>query len=283
MTSGEGTAPRAAPTLVIAPSRGWGRLGLHDVWEYRELLGFLLWREVNGRYRQMAFGPLWIVIAPLVQMLVFSLVFGLFAQLPSDGVPYPIFTYVALLPWQFFANGLRQSAQSLLSQQNLIAKVYFPRLIIPLSTVLSAFVDFLASFVVLVLMMAIYRITPTWAILTLPLFSLLAGALALGVGLWLAGLAVKFHDVAIALGFGVTIWQYLTPVAYSASLVPAQWLWLYQINPMYSVIEGFRWALLGTANLPAWTVAWSTIVAVILLVTGAFAFRRTERTIVDVL
>ena len=148
---------------------------------------------------------------------------------------------------------------------------------------LSAFVDFLASFVVLVLMMAIYRITPTWAILTLPLFSLLAGALALGVGLWLAGLAVKFHDVAIALGFGVSIWQYLTPVAYSASIVPAQWLWLYQLNPMYSVIEGFRWALLGTANLPAWTVVWSASVAIVLLVTGAFAFRRTERTIVDVL
>lgn len=271
------------PTLVIAPSRGWGRLGLREVWEYRELLYFLLWREVNGRYRQMAFGPLWIIISPLVQMVVFSIVFGTFARLPSDGLPYPIFTYVALLPWQFFANGLRQSAQSLLSQQNLIAKVYFPRLIIPISTVLSALVDFLASFVVLILMMVIYRIVPTWALLTLPLFTLLAGALALGVGLWLAGLAVKFHDVAIALGFGVTIWQYLTPVAYSASIVPAQWLWLYQLNPMYAVIEGFRWALLGTANLPAWTVVWSAGVAATLLVTGAFAFRRTERTIVDVL
>lgn len=274
---------RVDPTIIIRPTSGWSSLGLYDVWEYRELLYFLLWREVNGRYRQMAFGPLWIVIAPLVQMLVFSLVFGAFANLPSDGVPYPIFTYVALLPWQFFANGLRQSAQSLLSQQNLIAKVYFPRLIIPMSTVLSALVDFLASFVVLILMMVIYRIAPTWAMLTLPLFVVLAGALALGVGLWLAGLAVKFHDVAIALGFGVTIWQYLTPVAYSASIVPAQWLWLYQLNPMYAVIEGFRWALLGTANLPAWPVVWSATVAVILLVTGAFAFRRTERTIVDVL
>lgn len=271
------------PTLVIAPTSGWGRLGLRDVWEYRELLYFLLWREVNGRYRQMAFGPLWIIVSPLIQMLVFSLVFGTFARLPSDGIPYPIFTYVALLPWQFFANGLRQSSQSLLSQQNLIAKVYFPRLIIPLSTVLSAFVDFAASFVVLALMLVIYRIQPTWAILMLPFFILLASALALGVGLWLAGLAVKFHDVAIAAGFGVTIWQYLTPVAYATSIVPGEWLWLYQLNPMYSVIEGFRWSLLGTTSLPVWTVVWSASIALVMLVTGAFVFRRTERTIVDVL
>jgi lipopolysaccharide transport system permease protein len=168
------------------------------VWEYRELLYFLLWREVKGRYRQMAFGPLWIIIAPLIQMVIFTFVFGTLAKLPSDGVPYPIFTYVALLPWQFFANAARNSAGSLLSQQNVIAKVYFPRLVIPLSTVLSAVVDFLASFVVLAGMMVVYRVTLTWAVLTLPLFLLLAGAIALAVGLWLAGLAVKYHDVANA-------------------------------------------------------------------------------------
>ncbi|MCB9139504.1 MAG: ABC transporter permease [Caldilineaceae bacterium] len=271
------------PRLVLKATHGWGQLGLHDLWEYRELLYFLLWREVKGRYRQMAFGPLWIIVAPVIQMLVMSLVFGTFARLPSDGVPYPIFVYVALPPWQFFANSLRNSAGSLLSQQHLIAKVYFPRLIIPISTVLSALVDFGASLVVLALMMILFRQTPTWGVLTLPFFILLAGGLALGVGLWLAGLGVKFHDVAIAVGFGITIWQYLTPVAYTAGIVPDQILWLYQLNPMYSVTEGFRWALLGAANLPAWTVIWTTTVMLILLVTGAYTFRRTERTIVDVL
>jgi lipopolysaccharide transport system permease protein len=271
------------PTVIIEPTRGWASLGLADVWEYRELLYFLLWREVKGRYRQMAFGPLWIIIAPLIQMVILSFVFGTLARLPSDGVPYPIFTYVALLPWQFFANAARNSAGSLLSQQHVIAKVYFPRLVIPLSTALSAFVDFLASFAVLIGMMIAYRITPTWAVLTLPLFVLLAGATALAVGLWLAGLAVKYHDVSIAVGFGITIWQYLTPVAYSASLVPEQWRWLYQLNPLYAVIEGFRWALLGTAAPPTWSLGVSTLLVAALLVTGAFYFRRTERTIVDVL
>ena len=276
------TAPQSLPTVVIQPTRGWASLGLRDVWEYRELLYFLLWREAKGRYRQMAFGPLWIIIAPLIQMVIFSFVFGTLARLPSEGVPYPIFTYVALLPWQFFANGARNSAASLLSQQHVIAKVYFPRLVIPLSTVLSAFVDFLASFVVLIGMMVAYRITPTWAVLTLPLFVLLAGATALAVGLWLASLAVKYHDVSIAVGFGITIWQYLTPVAYSATLVPEAWRWLYRLNPLYAVVEGFRWALLGTAAPPDWSLVFSAGFVTVLLVTGAFYFRRTERTIVDV-
>ena len=277
------TAPQSPPTVVIQPTRGWASLGLADVWEYRELLYFLLWREVKGRYRQMAFGPLWIIIAPLIQMVIFSFVFGTLARLPSEGVPYPIFTYVALLPWQFFANAARNSAGSLLSQQHVIAKVYFPRLVIPLSTVLSAFVDFLASFVVLIGMMLVYRIPPSWAVLTLPLFVLLAGATALAVGLWLAGLSVKYHDVSIAVGFGITIWQYLTPVAYSATLVPEAWRWLYRLNPLYAVVEGFRWALLGTGSPPDWSLVISVGFVTVLLVTGAFYFRRTERTIVDVL
>jgi lipopolysaccharide transport system permease protein len=251
---------------------------LRDVWEYRELLYFLLWREIKGRYRQMAFGPLWIIIAPLIQMVIFSFVFGTLARLPSEGVPYPIFTYVALLPWQFFANAARNAAGSLLSQQHVIAKVYFPRLVIPLSTALSALVDFLASFVVLIGMMLVYRITPTWAVLMLPRFVLLAGATALAVGL-----AVKYHDVSIAVGFGITIWQYLTPVAYSATLAPARWLWLYQLNPMYWVVEGFRGALLSTGTPPNWTLAMAIGGVLVALITGAFYFRRTERTIVDVL
>ena len=272
-----------APIIVIRPSRGWASLQLRAVWEYRELLYFLLWREVKGRYRQMAFGPLWIIIQPLVNMVIFSFIFGQLAKLPSEGVPYPIFTYVALLPWQFFANGTRNSAQSLLSQQHVIAKVYFPRLVIPISSVLSAFVDFLASFVILIGMLIFYRVTPGWQVLTLPVFLLLAAATALGIGLWLAGLAVKFHDVAIGLGFAITVWQYLTPVAYSTSLIPERWQTLYRLNPMAGVVDGFRWALLGIGHAPDWTAALSAVLVLTLLVTGAFYFRRTERTIVDVL
>lgn len=272
-----------APTIVIEPSRGWAALGLRDVWEYRELLYFLVWREVKGRYRQMAFGPLWIVLQPLVQMVIFSLIFGKLARLPSDGVPYPIFAYVALLPWQFFANSVRQSAASLLRQSNVIAKVYFPRLVIPISSVLAACVDFVASFVVLAGMIVFYRVRLTWAVFTLPLYLLLAAATALGIGLWLAGLAVKFRDVAIGLNFGVTVWQYLTPVAYSTTLIPEQWHTLYRLNPMTGVIEGFRWALLGTGHAPDWTTALSATLVLALLISGAFYFRRTERTIVDVI
>jgi lipopolysaccharide transport system permease protein len=274
------------PTVIIQATRGWASLGLHDVWEYRELLYFLLWREVKGRYRQMAFGPLWIIIQPLVSMVILSLIFGKLFALPSDGVPYPIFTYVALLPWQFFSTGLRNSAGSLLSQQNVISKVYFPRLIIPLSTVLSVFVDFLASFVVLIGMLIVYQMPLRWEMLTLPCFILLAAATALAVGLWLAGLAVKYRDVSLALGFAVTIWQYLTPVAYSTTLVATRWpefLALYRLNPMAGVVDGFRWALLDAAPPPNWTLAVISAVVLVLLITGAFYFRRTERTIVDVL
>ncbi len=271
------------PIIEIKPTRGWGALGLRDVWEYRELLYFLLWREVKGRYRQMAFGPLWIILAPLIQMFIYSVIFGSLAKLPSEGVPYPIFTYVALLPWQFFANATRTSANSLVSQQHVIAKVYFPRLVIPLAAVLSSFVDFLASFVVLVLMMLVYRVPVTWAVLTLPAFLLLAAITALGIGLWLAGLAVKFHDVAIGLGFAIDIWKYLTPVVYSATLVPAQWQALYRLNPMTTVVEGFRWALLGTGAPPDATALIPAGLAIVVLITGAFFFRRTERTIVDVI
>ena len=271
------------PVTRIQPTRGWRSLGLAELWEYRELLYFLVWREVKGRYRQMAFGPLWIIIQPLVNMVIFSVIFGQLAKLPSEGVPYPIFIYVALLPWQFFAKGTLNSAASLLSQRHVIAKVYFPRLVIPVSAVLSALVDFAASFVVLIGMMFFYRITPTWAVLTLPLFLLLAGAAALGIGLWLAGLAVKYHDVAIGLSFAVSVWQYLTPVAYSATLIPEQWQLLYRLNPVTSVVEGFRWALLGTGQGPDWVMALSTGLVMVLLLTGALYFRRTERTIVDVI
>jgi lipopolysaccharide transport system permease protein len=271
------------PTTVIEPSRGWGALGLDDVWEYRELLFFLLWREVKGRYRQMAFGPLWIIMSPLINMVIYSVVFGNFAKLPSEDVPYPIFTYVALLPWQFFSNATRKSARSLLDQKHVIAKVYFPRMVIPISAVLSSAVDFLASFVVLGGMMAVFRVDVTWAVVTRPVLLLLTAATSLSIGFWLAGLAVKFHDVAMGLGFGLSFWKYVTPVAYSMTLVPERWRTLYRLNPMTGVVQGFRWALLGAGQGADWTTAASAAAVLVLLVTGAFYFRRTERTIVDMI
>jgi lipopolysaccharide transport system permease protein len=271
------------PISIIQPGRGWASLRLGEVWRYRELLVFMVMREVQGRYRQMAFGPLWIIIQPLVNMVVMSIVFGGFAKLPSEGWPYPIFVYVALLPWQFFATGLRNSATSLLNQQHIISKVYFPRLVIPLAALLSAFVDFLASAVVLAGMLVYFHVPVTWRILTLPLFLLLAAGTALSMGLWLAGLAVRFHDVSIGLTLGLTVWQYLTPVAYSSSLVSPKWQKIYQLNPMTGVVEGFRWALLGVGIPPAWNLAVTTLVVCLLLVTGLYYFRYTERTIVDVI
>jgi len=271
------------PTIVIQPTRGWGSLKLHELWEYRELLWFMVWRDVKGKYRQMAFGPLWIILIPIVNMVIFSLIFGKLAKLPSEGVPYPIFTYVALLPWQFFATATDGSAKSLLSQQNVISKVYFPRLIIPVSYVVAAFIDFLASFAVLIGMMAFYRILPTWRVVTLPFFLLLAAATALGVGLWLAGLAVKFHDVALGLGYALTIWQYVTPVAYSSTLIPARLQTLYRLNPMAAVVDGFRWALLNGKQAPDWTLGVVCVLVALLVISGAFYFKRTERTIVDVI
>ncbi len=269
------------PVVAIQPPGLGSPVDFHELWEYRELLFFLLWREVNGRYRQMALGPLWIIINPLVSMVLFSILFGTLARLPSDGLPYPIFTYVALLPWQFFANGLYNAAQSLRSQQHLIAKVYFPRLLIPLSSVLSALIDFCASFAVLIAMLIFFRIAPSWNMLMLPVLLFIAGTMALGIGLWLACLTVKYHDVAMGLGFAITVWQYLTPVAYSAALIPEKWQLFYRLNPMVSIIDCFRWSLLGTAAPPVWSLALSFLVSLALLVSGIFYFSHTEQTIAD--
>ncbi|MFH0965909.1 MAG: ABC transporter permease [Planctomycetota bacterium] len=273
---------------VIEPARGWRSLGLRDVWQYRELLYFMVWREIKGSYRQMALGPLWIVLKPVATMVIFSLVFGKLAKLPSDGVPYPLFSYTALLPWYFFTGALNRSATSLVTNMNLIAKVYFPRLIVPLTASMTGLVDFLASFVVLLLIMVGYR----WAgyaapltlrLLAIPGFLLLAIATALAVGLWLASFAVKFRDVAIIVTYVTQAWMYLSPVVYPLSLVPEKWQTLYRLNPMTGVIEGFRWAVLGTGRAPDGIFAVSCAVVAVLLVTGAYYFRRTERTIVDLL
>ena len=271
------------PTLVIQPTSGWSSLALHELWEYRELLWFLTWRNIKGRYRQMALGPLWIVIKPLVDMVIFSIIFGTLAKLPSEGVPYPIFAYTALLPWGYFSGAAGASVGSLISQMGLISKVYFPRLVVPISAVLSGLVDLVISFLILLGMMAYFGFAPSVAMLTLPLYVLLATATALGVGLWSAALAVRYRDLRTAISYGLRAWMWATPVAYTASLIPERWQLLYQLNPMYWVIEGFRWALLDKGHPPQPLMLIPVSFVLLLLVSGAFVFRRTERTIVDLL
>lgn len=268
---------------MIQRTRGWGKLALHDVWEYRELLWFLTSRDIKGRYRQMALGPLWIIIRPLIHMVIFSVIFGALAKLPSDGLPYPVFTYTALLPWTYFAGAASQSVGSLVSQMHVISKVYFPRLVVPLSAVLSGLLDLFVSFIVLFGMMAYYGFVPDLAVLTLPLYILMGTATALGVGLWGATLAVRFRDLQFAITYGIQVWMYATPVAYTAKLIPERWQVLYQLNPMYWVIEGFRWALLGKGHAPDLLMLVPMGFVVLLVISGAFVFRRTERTIVDLL
>lgn len=271
------------PAIIIEHKRGWKRLNLHELWQYRDLIRVLVFREVQGRYRQMAFGPLWIILTPLFNMIVFTLVFGKLARLPSDGIPYPIFSYTALLPWAFFSTALSGTASSFVKDMSLISKVYFPRLAIPIARVLGALVDFLASFGVLLIMVLGFRITPTWGVLVLPFFLVLAACTALAIGLWLAALAVKFRDVTLGLGYGIQAWMYLSPVVYPTSLIPEQLRFWYQLNPMTVVLDGFRWGLLGTRP-PDWlSLVISCTLVFVLLIGGLYFFHRIETTIVDLL
>ncbi len=269
-------------TLRIEPSRGWVSLKLDELWEYRELLYFLTWRDIKVRYKQTVLGAAWAIIQPFFTMVVFSLFFGKLAQVPSDGIPYPIFSYAALVPWTFFANGVTLSSNSLVGSANLIKKIYFPRLTVPLASVLSGVVDFLLAFLVLLGMMVFYGIVPTVNVIWLPLFLLLAFITSLGVGLWLSAMNVQFRDVRYIIPFLTQIWLFATPIAYSSSLLDEPWRTFYGINPMAGVVEGFRWALLGTETAPGPIVVVSSLVAVLLLVTGAFYFRRMEKTFADV-
>jgi lipopolysaccharide transport system permease protein len=266
----------------IEPSRGWVPLRLAELWAYRELLYFLTWRDVKVRYKQTALGVAWAVIQPLFTMLVFSVFFGKLAKVPSDGIPYPIFCYTALVPWTLFANGLTQSSNSLVGSSNLITKVYFPRLIIPLSTAFSAAIDFLFAFGVLVVMMAVYRVPLSTNLLALPLFVLLAVVTSLGVGLWLSALNVQFRDVKYVVPFITQFWMLATPIAYSSSLLREPWRTLYGLNPMAGVVEGFRWALLGLRTAPRPILLVSSLAALLILVSGAFYFRRMEKTFADI-
>lgn len=270
------------PVTIIQPSHGWVSLKLYELWEYRELLYFLTWRDIKVRYKQTLLGAAWAIIQPFFTMVVFSLFFGRLARIPSDGIPYPIFSYAALVPWTFFANALNQSSNSLVGGANLIKKVYFPRLTIPIAAVLSGVVDFILAFIVLLGMMLFYGIVPTKHVIWLPFFLLLALTTALGVGLWLSAMNVQFRDVRYTVPFLTQFWLFATPIAYPSSLLAEPWRTLYGINPMVGVVEGFRWALLGTDTAPGPIIVVSSFVACTLLVSGAFYFRRMEKTFADV-
>jgi lipopolysaccharide transport system permease protein len=271
----------ATSVLVLEPSNGFVRLKLADVWAYRELLYFLIWRDVKVRYKQTALGAAWAILQPVMTMVVFSVFFGRFAKMPSDGVPYPVFAFAALLPWQLFAFALSESANSLVGSQNLITKVYFPRLIVPLAAVLAGLVDFAIAFAVLLGLMLYYGIVPTAAIAFLPLFVVFAIVTALAVGLWLSSLNVKYRDVRYTIPFLTQVWMFATPVAYPSSIVPEQWRALLGFNPMAGVVEAFRWALLGTARPPGPLLGVSVVAVTGLLIGGLVYFRRTEATFAD--
>jgi len=269
------------PTLVIRPPRKWVPIDLGELWSYRELLFFFVWRDVKIRYKQTGLGVAWAVIQPLFTMVIFSVIFGGLAKIPSDGVPYPLFTLAALLPWQLFSEGMTRSTTSMVANANIITKVYFPRLIMPISGVTSPIVDFLVAIGILVLMMAYYGVMPTANIVFLPAFVLLALATSLGVGLWLSALNVQYRDFQYTVPFLIQIWLYASPVVYSTNLVPAQYQLLYGLNPMAGVIEGFRWALLGTAP-PTGIIGLSVLVVLVLLLSGAFYFKKMEQYFADI-
>lgn len=275
--------PTTTPWKVIEPPKGWQALNLREIWRFRELLYFLAWRDIKLRYRQTALGAAWAILQPLLTMVLFSVIFGQLAKLPSEGLPYPVFTYTALLPWQLFATALTSASNSLVVNQNLISKIYFPRLIMPFSSILAGLLDFAIAFLVLVGMMVFYRIVPTWGVLVLPLLVLLAVLTSLSVGLWLSALNVRYRDIRYVLPFLTQFWMYATPIAYSAGLVPGKWRWLYSLNPMTGVVEGFRWALLGKASLDLPQVLLSAGIVLVLLVSGLFYFKRTEATFADVI
>lgn len=274
---------RDAPQVVsIRPSKGWVSLDLKSLWDYRELLYFLTWRDIKVRYKQTILGAAWAILQPLVSMLIFSVFFGRLVKVPSDGIPYPLFSFAALVPWTFFANGLNLSSNSLISSANLLKKVYFPRLAIPLATVLAGIVDFVLAFTVLLGMIAFYGVRPTINIVWTPLLLLLALVTSLGVGLWLSALNVKYRDVRYVVPFLIQVWLFSTPVAYPSSLLSEPWRTVYALNPMVGVVEGFRWALLGTNTAPGLMVLASAAAAVLILITGALYFRYMERTFADV-
>jgi len=277
------TAQRPVPTIVVDPSRGLTTFNLREIWDYRDLLLYLTWRDISIRYKQTVLGTAWAVVQPVLTMVIFTIFFGRLAGVPSEGVPYPLFSFAALLPWQYFSTSLGNAANSLVNNSNLLSKVYFPRLIIPIVSLLTPVVDFVIALLVLLVMMAFYRVAPTWNVVWLPAFMALAVVTALGAGLWFAAMNVRYRDVRHIVPVLVQFGLFVSPVAYPSRLVPERWRLLYALNPMAGVIEGFRWALLGTDSAPGPLIAVSSVVAVVLLVTGLFYFRYTEKTFADVI
>lgn len=270
--------------VVIKPARGIVGLNLKEVWRYRELIYFFTWRDIKVRYKQSVLGILWAILQPFLAMVVFTIFFGGLAKVPSDGIPYPIFSYTALVPWTFFAAALDKTARSMVSSGNMISKIYFPRIIVPLSSVLANLVDFFIAFIILIGMMFFYHIYPTINLVFLPLLLLLAIMIAMGVGLWFSALVVMYRDFGYIVGYLGTFWQYVSPVIYSASLVPAKWRLIFALNPMTGVIEGFRAALLGTPiSITPLQFAISTAISIVIFVSGLFYFRRMERIFADMI
>jgi len=273
----------AAPLCVIEPQSGWAPLNLPELWRYRDLLLLMIWRDFSANYRQSVVGVAWAVAKPLVSMVIFSMIFGRVAGLPSDEIPYPIFAYTALLPWMYFSGCLCEASNSVINNSGLLSKVYFPKLILPLTSVARGLVDFLIQFVILAALMVWYRVFPGWQCVMIPVFLLFCPLTALSVGLWLTALNVRYRDVGHAVPFFAQAWMWMTPVIYSSSLIPEKWRIVYGLNPMVSVVEGFRWALLGKAP-PDWTMmAASATTVLVLFVGGLYFFRRVEATFVDVL
>ena len=274
---------QSSPSIVIEARRGLFSIGFETLWQYRELLYFLVWRDVKVRYKQTVIGIAWVVLQPVLTMVVFSLVFGRFAKIPSDGMPYPVFVFSALLPWNLFASSLGRSGDSIVANANLISKIYFPRLILPIAGVVSPVIDFGVAFVILLGMMIGYGISPGPGVFALPLFVLLAMSTALAVSLWTAALNVRYRDVGHAIPFLIQLWMFVSPVAYPASVVPERWRVLYGLNPMAGVIEGFRWALLGKQTPDFVLIGISAIVVLVLMACAVMYFRHTERTFADII
>ena len=282
LANGDKHTPANPAIIHIRPSRGLFAMDLGELWSYRELLYFLVWRDVKVRYKQTAIGATWAMLQPLMTMIVFTLIFRNIGGVPSDGLPYPIFAFTALLPWNLFASALNRSVTSIVSQSNLISKVYFPRLLVPISSTISALVDFAVGFVILAAMMLWFGIVPSWKLVFLPLFVFLALNAVVAVGLWLSAINVKYRDVGHAIPFLVQIWMFASPVAYPISVIPEKWRFLYELNPMVGVIEGCRWAILGN-GAPNFTVIYiSTAVVTTFLFFGIIYFKRMEETFADV-
>jgi len=276
------TAPTETILVTIEPPKSWVSLRLRDLWQYRELLYFLTWRDVKVRYKQTLLGAAWAILQPLLTMLIFTLLFGRFAGIPSEGIPYPLFAFGGLLIWIFFSNSVTNSGNSLVASANLLTKIYFPRMIIPAAAVGAGLVDLLLAFVIQIVLMAYYQVRVTWAITMIPLLVLLTTMLALGVGMWLSALNVKYRDIRYAIPFLIQLWMFASPIIYPLSMLPAKWQWVLMLNPLTGIIQNFRVALFGNQNFEWKSLAASAVITLLVLVYSTFSFRRMERHFADI-